>query len=579
MSSSARRTSSTDRAGSRSATAQATPSRHVIRVSAISVRSATSSAVATRPYRSSGGVGEAEVVEDGDPDEQVAGRSGGSARRATPPRTRAIDASKSPRHASASHRIRPPRPVGRRSARRSPAPRVPRPRAGRAPSCPTPTRSARTAPPVAACGSSHTSSSGRTTSARSWRPRRKKLAGGPHSPAASSPERGRAASSTASRQLPVSRSRRTEHRSTSAVHGVVGGQAGDRGHPPGQRGPGGACARRARRGARTRTPASSPASGSGRRAWPASTDTMLLATSDATCAVADGTSMPRAPATWRAASSSKPSTNTASHAEQPLLVGFEQPIRPLDRGSQRRVPVLDPPAPALEHGRALVQRVEGSRSRRASRRERRRARWPAAARRGERTAARPTTGPRRRGRRRRRGLAGGTARPRRCSGSSGRTATHVLAVDAERLAARHQHGHAGAAGGERVDGVGGAVDHVLAVVDDQQRRAVAEHPGQAVERIARPAPSPTAAAMAPRTSAGSVRPASGTKRIARRAAPSGPGAAPVVGRASDVDGQPGLADPADAGQRHDALALEQRGDGGGVAVTPDERRAVRSAAR
>ena len=62
-----------------------------------------------------GGLGEAEVVEDRDPDEEVAARRG--SRSSSEASTQmSIDASKRPCQTIASHRIRPPRPVGLRSS-------------------------------------------------------------------------------------------------------------------------------------------------------------------------------------------------------------------------------------------------------------------------------------------------------------------------------------------------------------------------------------------------------------------------------------------------------------------------------
>ena len=324
--------------------------------------------------------------------------------------------------------------------------------------------------------SPHSSSSGRTTSARSWRPRRKNATGGPHSRAARSPERRCAASSdrvAPAVGLALEADRRCA--STAALHGSANGRSVIVATHSAMRRQRCRGVRRARRAARGRRRASSPASGSARRGGATRATTMLLCTSEATCSVAACSSIPMPPATWWPASSSKPLGNTASHwnircssassrrYDQSMVARIvlwrstarrRPPLNRLNRSSraptiagtpERRGPgrgqldgqrdAVEPAADVLDH--RAVHRLE-------HRRPPPRARcWnsstPVVAGSSDRTA---TT----------------------CSPSMPRASRLVAITD--RL------GHAAV---ERVDHGRGAVDDVLAVVDDQQRVLAGQH--------------------------------------------------------------------------------------------------------
>ena len=133
------------------------------------------------------------------------------------------------------------------------------------------------------------------------------------------------------------------------------------------------------------------------------------------------------------------------------------------------------------------------------------------------------------------------------AGSSGRTATTCSPSmpSASRLVTRTAaSGHAAV---EHVEHVRRAVDHVLAVVDDEQ-----DGPGRST-----PARPSSRSPAARRRRAARWRRARRPGRSGRRAGRTGRGRSDGE-RGGDVDGQSCLAHPADAGQRHDALLLEQR---------------------
>ena len=300
---------------------------------------------------------------------------------------------------------------------------------------------------------------------------------------------------------------------------------------------------------------------------------MLLCTSDATCSVAvDARRCRAAPATCWTASSSKPLENTAEPAEQPLLVGVEQPVRPLDRRPHRaRAGRRRRGAARSQHAEPVVEGVDDGRRRRAWRPGPRRARWPAGCRRAGAQSARPATAARRRrGRRRRRRPAGGTARPAVVAGSQRAHGDDVLPVDAQRLAARGQH--RAARGRRRRARRSTAASRGRRRARSCRRRATRGAPaegvgdGRAARRSATPV-APTARAIGVDDVVGV-----GRRRPARRTTPSARGRSRS---AATLHGEPGLADPADAGQRHDPLVLGQRPTTRSAsALAADERRAL-----
>ena len=202
------------------------------------------------------------MVEHGDADEEVAGARAMSGSSEAPRTHTSMAPRISPVHASVSHRIRLPRPVRSTASMRSTSSA----HASRWVRSVVPAADTTSAASTARRrrGPAHRSSSGRTRSARSCRPSRKNAVGGPHRAAARSPRPTRRATPTASLQDSASRSSRGSLDGRRA--GVREREVGDRGDPVGecgQRAP----ARRRRRVARGRTPASSPTTGTapGRR--------------------------------------------------------------------------------------------------------------------------------------------------------------------------------------------------------------------------------------------------------------------------------------------------------------------------
>ena len=505
MSSRARRTRATDRPGSRSASAHATPSRHETRVSATSVRSATSRARGDQAVAVGGGVGEAEVVEHGDADEQVAGAPAAAARRATASTHTRTDVAKSPRHAEASHRISPPSPVGWTVVDRLHlvGPGCQLDRVGAA-GCDDDQRAQHRSP---LAGSAQRSSSGATRSARSWRPRRKKSAGGPHNPAASSPDRSRGREHHRLAPVVGLPLEADGLRSTAALHGSSDGSAGDRRHPVGHgrraswRSPwASSCSR-----AKARIVSSNRIAHA--RAVRRRPRTMLLCTSDSMTGRRRGAAMPGA-GDVLAASSSKPpgrrrearnsrcSSGSSRRYDQSIVACIVpwRPVAPRRRRPQQRAwssrPSRIAATPSVA-ARAAASSMASGRpsSRRAERLDRR----PVAV---VQIGTRP---PR---------PAAGTARRRPSAGRQRAHGDDLLAVDPERLAAGRQTAGSGSAVVSASTTAAARVDDVLAVVDDEQRP---------VRRTRRPWPPPASsrrhrrhrrrAAMASATSSGSVMPA------------------------------------------------------------------------
>ena len=142
---------------------------------------------------------------------------------------------------------------------------------------------------------------------------------------------------------------------------------------------------------------------------------------------------------------------------------------------------------------------------------------------------------------------------------------HVLTVDAERLTARHEGRRLRTAGHEHVERLRRAIDHVLAVVDDEQHRPALEHAGETVEQVPRG-----------HTPDGGSNGAEHVGRVGQARKRDEADASKALSEpGGDMDGQPRLAHPADTGQGHDGLLLEQHGDRRAVVGPPHQWCAMR----
>ena len=166
------------------------------------------------------------------------------------------------------------------------------------------------------------------------------------------------------------------------------------------------------------------------------------------------------------------------------------------------------------------------------------------------------------------GLGGGRGRERR---------DHVqaLAADPQRLPAGRQHPDAGAVGQQPGREDGGGLDHVLAVVEDQQRVPFRQGRAEPVNRVGAPvgaAPGDRPLAQAERVE-DRVR---HLRRLGHRGELGEPGRPAVPARIGPgqalgrLGRQPGLAHAARPGQRDQALGRELLQHGGHLAVPADE---------
>ncbi|MCZ7528767.1 MAG: hypothetical protein M5U14_21770 [Acidimicrobiia bacterium] len=153
----------------------------------------------------------------------------------------------------------------------------------------------------------------------------------------------------------------------------------------------------------------------------------------------------------------------------------------------------------------------------------------------------------------------GARRPRR----QGRDRPPVLPLDAESLAARGQHPHAGSSAAEDLDRPGGRVGQVLAVVEDGEQVEPAG-PGE------RPLRGPGLDGQ-PQPVGDRVEHGVGVAHPGELDEP-GPPLEAVGDRGGDGQGQPGLADPTGPDERDDATVVEQLGQGGEVPLPAHQRR-------
>ena len=207
-------------------------------------------------------------------------------------------------------------------------------------------------------------------------------------------------STTASRQLSVSRSRRSDVALDGGAARVGEREVGDRGHPVGQRRQRATAARRARRALGGERPhrlqhpvAHAVRVGVGREHALVHQRRDVLGgrgvvDPEQVGDVADGVEL-------------EPVGEHGQPAEHLLLVVVEQAVRPLDRGPHRAVAILAAPAPARSAGRAGRRARRRWRPRPASPSAPPPARWPAGGRRAAGTARRSRPAPASPGRRRR----------------------------------------------------------------------------------------------------------------------------------------------------------------------------------
>ena len=243
---------------------------------------------------------------------------------------------------------------------------------------------------------------------------------------------------TASRQLSASRSRRIERPLDGGAARVVGAEPGDRRHPLGHRPPRRRRARRGRRAARGRRRASSRAAGSARPSRARRPPPCSCARATPGGAVAAGGAMPSRRRDVLHGVELEAAGEDAEPSEQPLLVGIEQPVRPLDRRLHRAVAAVGAAPAAIAAGAWSSRRVDDG-----GHAERRRARGGQLD--GQRQAVEAgAQGLDRRPVGRRRAPRRPPPPARRNSSTaavaigSGRDGDDLLAVDAERLAAGRQ---------------------------------------------------------------------------------------------------------------------------------------------
>ena len=507
------------------------------------------------------------MVEDGDADEHVAGALAVAARRATPPRTPRSTPTKSPRQASASQRISPPRPVGSTSSIASIS-------SAHACSC-----AGSVAPDADTISAQQHGARGagrrRTARAAAGRRRRgrggragRTATGGPHSRAASSPERSAAAQQHGVAPV-VGLPLEADRVALDARRCRVGErQVGERGHPVGERRQRRSALAAARRAARGRRPAPSPASGSARRAAWASGVSMLLCTSEATWSVAVGRVDAERAGDVVGGVELEAAGEHGQPAEQPLLVGVEQAVRPLDRGPHGAVAVV------------ARRRPPSSRPSRSSRAPTMAATPSVAvAGRGQLDGQRDAVEPpaqlvdRSSVERAPRSAPAAAARCWNSStavvaGSSERTGQHVLAVDARAPRGwwRRPTGRGTPRSARRSTAAARSTTCSQLSTTSSVRVAGRAAAAAAASGSATPTAPDRCRAIASATSSGSATLASSTNHtLANSRQQLGGG----------VHGEAGLADAADAGQRHDAVAPGSwRRAAGHVEVAADQRRAL-----